>query len=80
MNDYTSPRDLEEMMRFDPEEGILDLDRHLDRLKASAEAQGLTFDRHAARREQMHQTRRTVPERYRRVVVPTPPLRASRSS
>jgi para-aminobenzoate synthetase/4-amino-4-deoxychorismate lyase len=43
--------DLEETMRFDPDEGIADLDTHLDRLKASAEAQGFKFDRHAARNE-----------------------------
>ena len=49
----TSPRpaDLEEVMRFDPEEGIADLDTHLDRLKDAAEAQGFEFDRHAARNE-----------------------------
>jgi para-aminobenzoate synthetase/4-amino-4-deoxychorismate lyase len=44
-------RDLEEIMRFDPEEGIADLDVHLDRLKAAAEAQGFKFDRHGARNE-----------------------------
>ena len=43
--------DLEEIMRFDPDEGIADLDRHLDRLKQAAEAQGFKFDRHAARNE-----------------------------
>ena len=43
--------DLEEVMRFDPDEGIADLDTHLDRLKASAEARGFKFDRHAARNE-----------------------------
>ena len=43
--------DLVETMRFDPEEGILDLDRHLDRLRLSAEALGFDFDRHAARNE-----------------------------
>lgn len=43
--------DLEEVMRFDPEDGIADLDAHLDRLKSSAEAQGFRFDRHAARNE-----------------------------
>jgi para-aminobenzoate synthetase/4-amino-4-deoxychorismate lyase len=45
------PRDLEEVMRFDPEEGIADLDQHLDRLKTAAEAQGFKFDRHGARNE-----------------------------
>ena len=50
MRDQTPP-DLEEVMRFDPEEGIADLDQHLDRLKQSAEARGFEFDRHAARNE-----------------------------
>ena len=45
------PRDLEEVMRFDPEEGIANLDDHLDRLKSAAEAQGFKFDRHGARNE-----------------------------
>lgn len=43
--------DLEEVMRFDPDEGIANLDEHLDRLKQSAESQGFKFDRHAARNE-----------------------------
>jgi len=45
------PRDLEETMRFDPDEGVANLDEHLDRLKDAAEAQGFKFDRHAARNE-----------------------------
>lgn len=44
-------RDLEEVMDFDPEEGIADLDSHLDRLKSQADALGFSFDRHAARNE-----------------------------
>ena len=44
-------RDLEEVMEFDPEEGIVNLDAHLDRLKSKAEALGQGFDRHAARNE-----------------------------
>jgi branched-subunit amino acid aminotransferase/4-amino-4-deoxychorismate lyase len=43
--------DLEETMQFDPEEGIADLDSHLDRLNSAAEARGFKFDRHAARNE-----------------------------
>ncbi len=43
--------DLEVSMDFDPEEGIPDLDDHLDTLKRAAEAQGFKFDRHAARNE-----------------------------
>ena len=38
-------------MRFDPDEGIANLDEHLDRLKRASEAQGFRFDRHAARNE-----------------------------
>ena len=44
-------RDLEEVMRFDPEDGIADLDSHLDRLRDAAAAQGFKFDRHDARNE-----------------------------
>jgi para-aminobenzoate synthetase/4-amino-4-deoxychorismate lyase len=43
--------DLEVTMEFDPEEGIANLDEHLDTLKNAAEAQGFRFDRHAARNE-----------------------------
>ena len=43
--------DLQEVMQFDPDEGIADLDEHLDTLKNAAEAQGYKFDRHAARNE-----------------------------
>jgi para-aminobenzoate synthetase/4-amino-4-deoxychorismate lyase len=43
--------DLQETMRFDPDEGITNLDEHLDRLKAAADGQGFKFDRHAARNE-----------------------------
>jgi len=38
-------------MRHDPHEGIADLNRHLDRMRASAEALGFRFDRHDARNE-----------------------------
>lgn len=43
--------DLIETMAFDPAQGIALLERHLARMKASAEALGFTFDRHAARNE-----------------------------
>jgi para-aminobenzoate synthetase/4-amino-4-deoxychorismate lyase len=43
--------DLIETMRFDPEEGLADLDRHLARMKRSADAFGFPFDRHDARNE-----------------------------
>lgn len=43
--------DLEVIMEFDPEDGIANLDEHLDTLRKAAEAQGFRFDRHAARNE-----------------------------
>ncbi|HEU0310861.1 MAG TPA: aminodeoxychorismate synthase component I [Sphingomicrobium sp.] len=43
--------DLIETMRFDPSEGIVDLDRHLDRMGNSASDLDFRFDRHAARNE-----------------------------
>lgn len=49
--DGPARRDLEEVMAFDPEEGIADLERHLDRLTQQANSLGFKFDRHAARNE-----------------------------
>ncbi|MEA3039628.1 MAG: para-aminobenzoate synthetase / 4-amino-4-deoxychorismate lyase, partial [Sphingomonadales bacterium] len=43
--------DLIETMRFDPEEGVAEIERHLARMKGSAEALGFAFDRHDARNE-----------------------------
>ena len=43
--------DLIETILFDPNEGVVDTERHLARMKASADALGFTFDRHAARNE-----------------------------
>ena len=43
--------DLVETMRFDPHEGLPELERHLSRLKRSADALGFPFDRHNARNE-----------------------------
>jgi hypothetical protein len=43
--------DLEVRMDFDPDEGIADLDDHLDGLKRRADERGFRFDRHAARNE-----------------------------
>jgi para-aminobenzoate synthetase/4-amino-4-deoxychorismate lyase len=63
--------DLIETMRFDPHEGIADLDRHLARMKASAAALDFAFDRHAARNELQAATFRAGPSRVR--------LRLSRS-
>jgi para-aminobenzoate synthetase/4-amino-4-deoxychorismate lyase len=45
------PFDLIETMRFDPSEGFVELERHLARMKASAEALDFRFDRHHARNE-----------------------------
>lgn len=49
--DQRPPRDIEEVMEFDPVEGIANLDEHLDRLKSQADSDGIEFDRHAARNE-----------------------------
>ena len=38
-------------MRFDPEDGIAGLERHLDQLEDEAVAAGFKFDHHAARNE-----------------------------
>jgi para-aminobenzoate synthetase/4-amino-4-deoxychorismate lyase len=43
--------DLIETMRFDPHEGLAELDRHLARMKRSADVFGFAFDRHHARNE-----------------------------
>ncbi|HEX8126756.1 MAG TPA: aminodeoxychorismate synthase component I [Allosphingosinicella sp.] len=43
--------DLIETMRFDPNEGLFELDRHLARMKRSADFFGFAFDRHHARNE-----------------------------
>jgi len=43
--------DLIETMGFDPSEGIVELERHLDRMKTSSADLDFKFDRHAARNE-----------------------------
>jgi para-aminobenzoate synthetase/4-amino-4-deoxychorismate lyase len=43
--------DLIETMRFDPMDGLTELERHLARLKASAEQLGFALDRHAVRND-----------------------------
>ena len=48
-------------MRFDPHDGVADLDRHLARIKASAEALDFAFDRHEARNELQAATFRAGP-------------------
>lgn len=47
----TARFDLIETIRFDPREGLYELDRHLARMKRSADAFGFAFDRHDARNE-----------------------------
>nr|WP_294847021.1 aminodeoxychorismate synthase component I [uncultured Sphingomonas sp.] len=47
----TQPFDLIETMRFDPSEGIIELERHLERMRSSAIELDFKFDRHAARNE-----------------------------
>jgi para-aminobenzoate synthetase/4-amino-4-deoxychorismate lyase len=57
--------DLIETMRFDPQDGVVDLDRHLARMKASADALDFAFDRHEARNELQAATFRAGPSRVR---------------
>ncbi len=63
--------DLIETMRFDPEGGIANLERHLDRLKLSADTFGFHFDRHGARNELQAATfRHTRPAMLRLLLSP----------
>lgn len=57
--------DLIETMAFDPHHGIAELERHLVRLKRSAEALDFPFDRHEARNELQAATFRAGPSRIR---------------
>jgi para-aminobenzoate synthetase/4-amino-4-deoxychorismate lyase len=57
--------DLIETMRFDPVDGIADLDRHLARMKASAEALDFRYDRHEARNDLQAATFRAGASRLR---------------
>ena len=60
------PADLIETMAFDPGEGLLMLDRHLERMRDSAAALGIRFDRHEARNELQAATfRLRTPRRVR---------------
>ncbi|MDQ2893801.1 MAG: aminodeoxychorismate synthase component I [Pseudomonadota bacterium] len=64
--------DLIETMAFDPEAGVLRLERHLARMKASAEQFGYPFDRHAARNELQAATfRLRAPRRVRLLLAPS---------
>ena len=61
--------DLVETMRFDPHEGVLELERHLARMKASALELGFAFDRHAARNDLQAATFRLREPRKIRLLV-----------
>jgi para-aminobenzoate synthetase/4-amino-4-deoxychorismate lyase len=61
--------DLIETMRFDPAEGVIELDRHLARMKRSADALGFRFDRHDARNELQAATFRLREERMLRLLL-----------
>jgi para-aminobenzoate synthetase / 4-amino-4-deoxychorismate lyase len=61
--------DLIETMRFDPAGGVALLERHLARMKASAEIFGFTFDRHAARNEMQAATFRLAGPRRLRLML-----------
>jgi para-aminobenzoate synthetase/4-amino-4-deoxychorismate lyase len=64
--------DLIETMRFDPHEGMPDLERHLARLKRSADALGFAFDRHHARNDLQAATFRLAgPSRVRLMLSPS---------
>jgi para-aminobenzoate synthetase/4-amino-4-deoxychorismate lyase len=67
VNDF----DLIETMRFDPQAGVVELDRHLDRLGAAAKDLQFQFDRHAARNELQAATfRRKEPAMVRLLLSP----------
>jgi para-aminobenzoate synthetase/4-amino-4-deoxychorismate lyase len=64
--------DLVETMRFDPQDGVAELERHLARLKSSADILGFAFDRHHARNELQAATFRLPgASRVRLVLSPT---------
>jgi para-aminobenzoate synthetase/4-amino-4-deoxychorismate lyase len=63
--------DLIETIRFDPHEGVPELDRHLNRLKRSAEALDFAFDRHVARNELQAATFRAGPSLVRLLLSPS---------
>jgi para-aminobenzoate synthetase/4-amino-4-deoxychorismate lyase len=63
--------DLIETMRFDPHEGVIDLDRHLARMKASAGQLDFIFDRHEARNELQAATFGAGPSKVRLRLSPT---------
>lgn len=72
LNDGPPGFDLIETMAFHPQTGIALLDRHLMRMKASANRFGFAFDRHAARNELQAATFRLKdPSRVRLLLAPS---------
>lgn len=72
LNDGPPGFDLIETMAFHPHTGIALLDRHLTRMKASANRFGFAFDRHAARNELQAATFRLKdPSRVRLLLAPS---------
>ena len=68
---HSAEFDLIETMRFEPDVGISDLDRHLDRLSGSAERFDFPFNRHSARNELQAATfRREAPAMLRLLLSP----------
>lgn len=66
------PVDLIETMAFDPMEGLLRLEAHLARMKASAEALGFAFNRHDTRNDLQAATfRLRAPARIRLRLAPS---------
>lgn len=64
--------DLVETMRFDPRDGVAELERHLQRMKASADTFGFPFDRHETRNELQAATfRLREPRKLRLLLSPT---------
>ncbi|MGQ0660032.1 aminodeoxychorismate synthase component I [Sphingosinicella sp.] len=63
--------DLIETMAFDPLTGLARLDRHLERMKRSAEAFDFRFDRHEARNELQAATFRAAPSLVRLALSPS---------
>ncbi len=72
MSDPDRSFDLIETMRFDPHDGIFEFERHLARMKRSADALGFAFDRHGARNELQAATfRLREPSKVRLLLSPT---------
>lgn len=69
VSDGTNSFDLVETMMFDPHDGIANLERHLQRMKASAEVFGFQFDRHDTRNELQAATFRLRDARKLRLIL-----------